>query len=310
MSSAELPIAEGSSSSQQVVRIAINLLQPGPPVRSGGLDEDHATLLATVPDQLPPILVHDESLVVVDGMHRVRAAVLRGESHIDARLMSGDKHEIFAAAVKANVAHGKPLTTREREAAALYMLKGAPHLSDRLIGAACALSHSTVAKLRRSSGQNVQSTLRQGRDGRKRGPVASRGPEHSRHARDAREDARLSLGTPSNRHMPTRPTIEPDRRVLRTDRAFYERPDLLRFADWFDCHGLLAPIDKLPLRALPGQRIRDIIAESERRATYWHDFARQLECSFNGRAEAMQSPTSSERANQSYSVTSEELPCP
>ncbi len=58
-------------------------------------DLDHAHMLAEVNQQLPPIVVHAETLSVIDGRHRVRAAQLRGERTIRAQLFHGDPSEAY-----------------------------------------------------------------------------------------------------------------------------------------------------------------------------------------------------------------------
>jgi hypothetical protein len=54
---------------------------------------------------------------VLDGMHRVRAAILRGDAVIAAVFFDGDADAGFVEAVRANISHGLPLTVADRKAA-------------------------------------------------------------------------------------------------------------------------------------------------------------------------------------------------
>jgi ParB-like chromosome segregation protein Spo0J len=47
---------------------------------------------------------------VIDGIHRVEAAKLRGAKEIEARLFDGDESASYVLAVQANVTHGLPLS--------------------------------------------------------------------------------------------------------------------------------------------------------------------------------------------------------
>ncbi|MEV5533691.1 hypothetical protein AB0L46_41955 [Streptomyces prunicolor] len=110
---------------------------------------------------------------VIDGMHRVRAAIMKGETVIAARLFDGDAEEAFLLAVKANIEHGLPLSLTDRKAAAMRIIGSHVHWSDRAIAEATSLSARTVASLRlRLSPHSPQFQVRFGQDGRAR-PVSS-----------------------------------------------------------------------------------------------------------------------------------------
>lgn len=137
--------------------------------RQGGESDDHVGVLAESEGPLPPIVVHGQSMRVIDGMHRIRAAVLRGEEEIEARLYHGAEDDAFVLAVQLNIAHGLPLTRADRIAAAVRIVESRPQWSNRMIASAIGLSAGTVSKVRRrSTVQNAQSTTRVGRDGRLR----------------------------------------------------------------------------------------------------------------------------------------------
>ncbi|MFK3979389.1 transcriptional regulator protein [Micromonospora sp. NPDC050397] len=163
----------GRSGREEARQIPIDSLVPGDSPRLGGEDSEHVRLLAQSDDPLPPILVHRASMRVVDGAHRLRAAVLRGEETIAAEFFDGDERDVFVAAVRANVGHGLPLTLADREAAAARIVASHPQYSDRAIAAISGLAAKTVAAIRRrGGGGNEQVTARIGRDGRVR-PLSS-----------------------------------------------------------------------------------------------------------------------------------------
>lgn len=108
-------------------------------------------------------------MTVIDGVHRLRAAELSGQDQIEVRFFNGTDDDAFVFAVRANIAHGLPLTLGERRAAALRILAVHREWSDRAVAAVTGLSHRTVAAIRqRSGGQVAQLHSRVGRDGRVR----------------------------------------------------------------------------------------------------------------------------------------------
>ena len=120
------------------------------------------------PACLPPILVHRDSMQVIDGVHRLKAARARGESTIATIFFDGDDDEAFICAVRANTTHGLPLTLDDRKAAAMRIIVSRPNLSDRIIGSFTGLADKTVAVIRRSSANGTQLIARIGADGRSR----------------------------------------------------------------------------------------------------------------------------------------------
>src|SRR5580704_477773 len=160
-----------------VSRVEIERLVRGPMVRVDGENQAHARLLASTPQPLPPILVHRSTMMVIDGMHRLLAARLRGDTTIAVRFFEGSDDEAFVVAVQANIAHGMPLSLADRELAAQKIILLQPEWSDRVIGETCALSPKTVAGIRRcATGEGPQLPVRRGRDGRSRpvDPIPSR----------------------------------------------------------------------------------------------------------------------------------------
>ncbi|MFB9235730.1 ParB N-terminal domain-containing protein [Plantactinospora siamensis] len=151
------------------VRINIEDLQPADSPRLQGEDIEHIRSLAELQDELPPILVHRRTMRVIDGMHRLKAAILRGERAIVATFYDGNDAEAFVMAVRANVQHGLPLSLADRKAAALRIVRSNPHWSDRAIAQVSGLSAKTVAAIRSDSVAAVAEVChRIGRDGRVR----------------------------------------------------------------------------------------------------------------------------------------------
>jgi transposase-like protein len=167
-----VPVTGGAPPGETDVRIVdVDALLPADSPRLAGESEEHARSLAASDAVLPPILVHRDTMRVVDGMHRLRAAVLRGQRRIAVRFVAGSEPAIFVLAVEANITHGLPLSLADREAAAIRILGSHPHWSDRTIAASTGLSARTVGKLRRRSGA-AGAPMRVGKDGRAR-PVDS-----------------------------------------------------------------------------------------------------------------------------------------
>jgi hypothetical protein len=157
-----------------VVQVPISSLRPGDSPRLAGENRQYSRILAELDAAaLPPIVVHRATMRVVDGLHRLRAATLRGEDEIQARFCDGDDDEVFVLAVQANVSHGLPLSLADRTAAAARIIRSHPQRSDRMIAAATGLAGTTVGTIRRcSTDQFAQLNTRVGRDGRVR-PVNS-----------------------------------------------------------------------------------------------------------------------------------------
>lgn len=164
--------ARANRSSRTVTRdfARIDRLQPADSPRLNGEDPEHIRLLAESDDALPPILVHRDTMRVIDGMHRLRVAQLRGDTEIPVEWFDGSDVEAFARAVQVNVTHGLPLTLADREAAAVRLIESCDAWSDRAIAQMTGLSAPTVGRIRARSRPDQQSAApsRIGRDGRVR----------------------------------------------------------------------------------------------------------------------------------------------
>jgi ParB-like nuclease domain len=182
--------------------VAVDLLVAGDTLRLNGVDKDHVQVLAQL-GQFPPLLVHRGSMRVIDGMHRLSAAKLLGWATIDVRFFEGDTEEAFVEAVRANSAHGLPLTLADRTAAATRIVRAHPEWSDRMIAGLVGLSPKTVGVVRRRLTEELpQSTARIGRDGRVR-----RMPARA----VACETVRVPGGEMAEDGVPSSAAVEPDR---------------------------------------------------------------------------------------------------
>ena len=111
-------------------------------IRSEGADPAHIRVLASVEARLPPIIVHGETMRVIDGAHRLGAARLRGDT----------------------------LSMADRASAAERIITSQPTWSDRTIAITTGLGARTVSSIRRQleAGIEGKAKVRIGRDGRVR----------------------------------------------------------------------------------------------------------------------------------------------
>ncbi|MEV0414683.1 ParB/RepB/Spo0J family partition protein [Streptomyces sp. NPDC050448] len=181
-------VAAGEPAGRRRATVPVDSLLDSDSPRIDGEDGARIQMLARLESPLPPILVHRETMRVIDGMHRLRAVRLRGDDTIDVEFFEGGEVEAFTLAVWLNITHGLPLSKADRTAAAKRILRARPYWSDRRIAANAGLAAGTVASIRRrSTGQNEQLNARVGRDGRVRPLLATEGRP------DAAADAELPL---------------------------------------------------------------------------------------------------------------------
>ncbi|MFF8939104.1 ParB/RepB/Spo0J family partition protein [Streptomyces paradoxus] len=147
--------------------VQIEVLLPADSPRLEGINEKYVRQLAEVLPELPPIVVHRATMRVIDGMHRLAAARLKGLTTVRARYFTGTEEESFLHSVSANVVHGLLLSTDDRKAAARRILDARPELSDRAVAVLSGLSPKTVAAIRsRSTKDSARSNMRMGSNGR------------------------------------------------------------------------------------------------------------------------------------------------
>jgi ParB-like chromosome segregation protein Spo0J len=305
--SAELPRNVVATGSLRNTTVSLDHLRRGPVLRVMGEDQTHARLLAFTPVPLPPILVERSSMRVIDGMHRVLAARLRGETTIDVCFFDGNEADAFVAAVQANIEHGKPLSLADREHAAERIMSLHADWSDRVIGETCGLSPKTVAGIRRrTTTEHPQLHTRMGKDGRSRplDPVPGRqriaqaviadpGASLQQIAvetgtsvgtvRDVRR--RLTRGespiparcnSRSDETKPIHPQV-PAGGGWTEDTACAATEDARRFARWFDSNKVAPEDCEAYVNAVPLSRSYAIIAQAQERARVWTEFATALE---------------------------------
>jgi ParB-like chromosome segregation protein Spo0J len=267
--------------------------------RQETVNVDHVAALVEVIASLPPIVVDRRTMTLIDGIHRLEAHRLVGRKRIEAVSFSGDETEGRALAIRANVRHGKPLTRRERQDAALMLLQRCPERSDRWLGEVCGLSHSTVARLRRTE-QNTEASTRIGRDGRRRPVDAEAGraevsrlisEDPSASLRKTAEAAAVAPSTAqrvaSKRRQgrttkPPTPITPPQAGStasgsLAQDPAFQSSPELIEFASWLTRTAVTYDDFRAHLSNVPLGRVYEIVDECRRRATTWGDLADSLE---------------------------------
>lgn len=189
-------------------KVPINALSAGESPRVAGEDPDHIKILADLEVNLPPIVVHRATMRVIDGMHRLRAAILRRAEFVEVYFFDGSEADALVLAIKLNSMHGLPLSLADREAAAQRIIRFHPEWSDRRIAKVAGLAPTTVGSIRRrSSVQNERSKPRVGADGRVRpkdsatgrqlaGDLMRENPNIS--LREAARAAGISLATASD----------------------------------------------------------------------------------------------------------------
>lgn len=221
------PTAEAGASLMSAVEqlpevgVPLHSLVPGFHLRMAGTDAAHVRLLADAAGsvQLPPILVQKSGLRIIDGMHRVEVAKLRGECAIRARIVDCSDEQALVLAVNSNTLHGLPLTKADRVSSAKRILGVHPDWSDRKVAGIAGLSGKSVASLRNGSVDGAQfDGKRLGRDGKRRPVVAAEGrlraaeyiyahPEAS--LRQIARETDVSLGTAHDVREKVRRGVDP-----------------------------------------------------------------------------------------------------
>ena len=139
-------------------------------LREAGIDPRHVEALCELEGDWSPVLVYGPGNLVVDGAHRVAAAKRLGLTAIPAQIFDGPMINAFVESVRRNSQHGLPLTLNDRFRAARRILSIFPEWSDRRIAKVCALSSTTIGKLRRETEtvDAARTSTRVGIDGRRR----------------------------------------------------------------------------------------------------------------------------------------------
>ena len=264
------------------------------------VDLDHVAALADVVDRLPPVIVDERTMTVIDGVHRLAAYRSLGRGHIPALLFKGSDMEALVIAIQANIQHGKPLSRSERQEAARALLRSCPDRSDRWVGEVCGVSHSTVAVLRRSVSE-AEAKVRTGRDGRRRpvdptlgqaavARVMAENPTASiRQAAGAAGVApstvqRLAAGLVRADSPPlANVTIDVRNTTLRcpeplvADPALHSSPEGAEALTWLARTAVSVEDLHAHLGSLPLSRVYEVADECRRRARTWAQMADALE---------------------------------
>jgi ParB-like chromosome segregation protein Spo0J len=288
------------------VAVSVARLGPGQSLRETPIDTDHVRRLVATGGTWPPLLVRSTDLVVIDGLHRLAAAVELGLATTTVSLFDGSSDDALVEAIRANVGHGLPLTLSERKNAAVRLLAAHEEWSDRMVGGICGLAPSTVSHLRVTRDEPpvaaiVPLTRRLGRDGRNR-PVD--GAELRRHIAAAlHDDPGASLRMIAARTGASPATVRAVRRALAEplqrraadgdqvrddpgqcvggpwsrDPACSSSEAPRQFAAWFDQTRIDGPSSLLHASSVPLSRVYEVADESLRRARLWTEFAAALE---------------------------------
>ncbi|MCO5971439.1 ParB/RepB/Spo0J family partition protein [Actinoallomurus soli] len=216
--------------------VAVSALSSGLYLRQGGMNAAHVQLLidAAGSSELPPILVQEDGWRVIDGLHRLEAARLRGDHTIKARFLDCTDSEALVLAMKANSSHGLPLSRADRVAGAKRVLTAHPDWSDRALADITGLSAKTIASLRSRSSDGTRSGgKRLGRDGKRRPVTAGEGRRRAAEYISAHPNAPLrqvaretdvSLGTVHDVSARLRRGVSPERNGHRAAEAAAVRP--------------------------------------------------------------------------------------
>jgi ParB-like chromosome segregation protein Spo0J len=159
--------------SDVIVSVPISALSVVKSPRIDGESQEHIQVLVATDRELPPLIVQHSTMRVIDGVHRLRAAELRGDKYIKAKFFYGSDIDAFVLAVKANIVHGLPLTLADRRAAAARIIASHQQWSDRMIASVTGLAARTVAEVRlKTPWAAEKEQFRIGQDGRVR-PINS-----------------------------------------------------------------------------------------------------------------------------------------
>ncbi|MFD0364075.1 ParB/RepB/Spo0J family partition protein [Nocardia sp. GCM10030253] len=151
----------------EIAEVPIERIRVTDSPRTGGENARHISQLAEASGRLPPIVLHRQTMTVIDGVHRLRVAQQSGAVSINAVFFNGDERDAFVLAVQLNSSHGLPLSLADRKAAAVRILGDFPEWSDRRLAEVAGLSDKTIAAIRRRSGAEIPHPPpgRLGRDG-------------------------------------------------------------------------------------------------------------------------------------------------
>lgn len=296
----------------RIVHLPVALLMPGESPRLNGTSEAHVQLLAEAEAALPPIIVYRRTMRVIDGMHRLAAAVRCNRPTIAAELFDGSEADAYLRGVEANIAHGFPLSLSDRQAAAARIIELHPEMSDRAIAQSAGLGAKTVASIRRrSTGSAPQLNTRVGLDGRVRPVNGAEGrlrvaeliaQQPNASLRDLARDAgvspatvsdvrkRLSRGqdpvrdgyrgrtAPRTRHTPAAVEVDPNAvlRKLSRDPSLRHNEECRQLLHLLQLNGVGATELPALATAVPSHCSHLIVQLAQHYARLWSGFAQAL----------------------------------
>ncbi|MFE3195172.1 ParB N-terminal domain-containing protein [Nocardia sp. NPDC059240] len=155
---ANSPLLEPGPS--EIVRIPLHRVRIGDSIRQSGENSRHVTALSEVAATLPPIIVHRSHMTVIDGAHRVRAALFSGAQWIDAVYFDGDEGQALLLAIRLNSTHGLPFSAADRKAAAGRALSYFPDWSNRRLAEELGLPERTIALIRKRTAHHSRASTR------------------------------------------------------------------------------------------------------------------------------------------------------
>jgi ParB-like chromosome segregation protein Spo0J len=184
--------AEDDAAAGRATKVRLDTLETGNSPRQDGISVEHVRSLAKAGEELPPILVQRSTRRVIDGMHRLAAALAKGQGEIAARFVDCTDEDAFVLAVVANINSGLPLPGADRRAAAARIMRHRPEASDRLIAKLAGLTPKAVGTIRRQASATLPKPARRvGRDGRLRPVNPSNGRRIASQILEADPDASL-----------------------------------------------------------------------------------------------------------------------
>jgi hypothetical protein len=110
---------------------------------------------------------------ILDGRNRYRACIEAGVEPTCAAPFSGNHADAIDFVISANI-HRRHLTPGQKRELIARRLKANPEMSDRSIAKIAKVSHHTVAKARKATGQSAQLEKRIGADGKARSQPATK----------------------------------------------------------------------------------------------------------------------------------------
>jgi hypothetical protein len=280
---------DGHQSDEKVVSVPLESIRMGLSPRT--LDEPHVERLAATLDMLPPVVVHRDTMLLVDGLHRYTATRRAGRDCIDAVMFDGSEREARIEAVRANTVHGLPMSTSDRKQAAVDIFRDSPDLSNGYVAKICGLDPKTVGPLRPTR-EFPELEKRLGRDGKTRvtHPRLPQGPRSAAELTGADSHNGDRHTDPTRGQHQSRPSLP---RASAADanglgasdnelgQPWYENddamlsacPELVAFLTRTAVNGDLTLLD---LATVPANRRYQLIDEASNRAKWWGDFAQRI----------------------------------